>query len=244
MDPTPENAPMTETIPPVEVVTTPSLDVPKDKPRPKRIKVIAPTVVILATSVLVLFVSWKLGKSSVKIPVGTPTSPPLPISQSVPVTDEKTNWKTYTDPKLNASFSYPATWDLRTDYPSKDTWEVTLSDPNYDSGCTGTCSYFGIRFLVMENPNRLSVSEFIDNEYADSAQEVGEVVLEGLTFKKVTGALGISFYALYTQHDDKIYVIAPSGGLEGMLEDENYPRVKKNLAVFDQILLTFKFIEK
>lgn len=162
-------------------------------------------------------------------------------------------WRTYSDPVFNATFQYPPTWYLNPgmygNTVTQDSWQVSINDPNYaHPNCRGDCPYFGIHFTVKNNPKNLSLIEVIEQDYYNmtggtgdsSVLKVSDVTIANIEFKKVLGIPGGAVYYLYTSHYDKTYVVDPSAGI---LDDLNTAKVKANLAIFEQVISTFRFIK-
>ncbi len=184
-------------------------------------------------------------------------STPAPLIKSTPATDETLNWKTYTDPTLAATFKYPPEWELipgkyGLTASQKDDWYVYINDPNYgDPSCRGDCRVFGVRISVYNNAQNLDLMSFIKqnfNSLTGGAGDFSKIKLEnaaltdGQSYTKVTGFPGSNYYDLYILHNKRVYKIGVGAGVNDMRDDINDTKVKQNLAKFDQILSTFKFL--
>ncbi len=231
----------------------------------------APILILVGILILGLvaggvYYSWT-GKSANPIPPPTPVvtsvSQPSSASQATPIpspdSDETANWKTYTDSTLVASFKYPSNWTLNSgrygiSTPTiKDDWYIDVSDPNYgDSTCRGDCPVFNVTVSVYNNDQNLDLASYIKKDFnsiTGGAGNFSQVKLEntilanGLSFTKVTGFPGGNYYSLYALHNKRVYIIGVGAGVNGMRDDINSAKVKQNLAIFDQILSTFKFTQ-
>lgn len=168
-----------------------------------------------------------------------PTLPPDPTA----------NWKSYSDNVLAATFKYPPNWTLvsgREIDKILHIWEVSVIDRQYtDPQClTGDCPSFGINIDEKDNSAHLSLETIIKNDFKQSSITVEDISSNGITYKKVLGAPGGAHFYLYTNLNDKTYILHPYSGIDGVRDDENNPKTKADLKIFDQILSTFKFIDQ
>lgn len=211
------------------------------------------TPVLILVGILIIMAvaggAYYLGKSQAPKPkpqnsvVTSQTPQSTPISFLTP--DLTINWKQYLGSDF--TFKYPSSWT----FGASDPTYISLLDPKYsDPNCRGDCPVFTIDFHVQKNLNNLDLETIIQNNYKSVAGLTGDynkVKTEdftdknGVHYKKAIGIPGGGFYQLYTLKNNKIYILSPGAGVNGMLDDESDPKVKTDLEIFDQILSTFKF---
>lgn len=178
------------------------------------------------------------------IPRMSPNSAPT-------TTVEVTGWKTFNG-LYGVLFQYPPEWNLVSMDSLHVTKQVLFEDGTYGEGsCRGDCPVFEITFLVSDNPEHLTLTDFIKSDYIQSGNsqylaplKVEDYVIpEGLVFKKATGIFnGLEYF--YIQHNKTIYTISVFAGANGTSDDINDPKIQARLLVLHKVLSTFQFTTK
>lgn len=181
--------------------------------------------------------------------VVVPTTPPQPTVATI----NTSNWLTYTDPTLAATFEYPSSWKLsKGQYTStlKDSWSADVTDPSYEKlFCRPYCSSFGVAFSVDNNDQNLSVVDFLKKDDVNKTN-FSELKLENITLPngiastRVTGGLPgttVTLYSFYIPQNKKMYRLSVFAGTDGSIDDINNPKVKENIEIANKILSTFQF---
>jgi hypothetical protein len=217
-------------------------------------------VAIIAVLVLAGFGAYYLiqGKASPSTfyPQPSPSASTLPFKLVSPSpiassSADLTDWRTYTNPTLGASFQYPPTWKIDPEKPGAPfNWIVMLSDQDFLQGqsCRGDCPFFAVSVSVRDFNNQ-PIDYFInqdlgistDNKLPDYIKKETITLPNGITATKVT-EMPLSYGYFYFVKNNKLYsiksMVAPFAPGNPNLD----PQTVKDLKYLDQLIYSFKFI--
>ena len=212
------------------------VQIPDFQPKPNYLKTILFSILLIVTAGLIsylIFQNQKLQKQvlnppvfpTIQIPTSTPQSvsptPKTDSSISIPP-DETAGWKTYKNTIDAFSLKYPSSWIYK---EGSEGPEFAPSDKLFSTPYTEVFSPISIFIKTTDNFD-LSNTSF--NQYEEKPVTISEINtnrITGINKGTNTRITGVKF-----THNGKIFIIVTFGN--------NY------IQTFDQILSTFKFIDK
>jgi hypothetical protein len=163
------------------------------------------------------------------------------VNPTKPVYDE-TFYKSLNMTAFGFTFDYPGYWYMNINGDQS----LELYDPSYgNSNCRGDCPVFFMGFSAEPLENDVDIKTEIQSRYEGYKELTFETVTtdKQITFTKVTGTPGGTYYHLFTIHNNKLYTISVGAGANAMLIDPTDPETKNDLEKFNKSLNSFRFLQ-
>ena len=221
---------------------------PKESPQSFHFKILSITLFVLILTFAGLFLTKSLyvPKLSQQAVVPTPSLNEAPsVSPEPPVPSDTANWKTYTNKVYGFNLKYPNEWVYKEVLPN--TSDNSYSWPPMSISFAPESIPPGIVWMTIDT-SHLQLNEYIDSQLCHSpgdcasSRNATNIQVGGYPAKKVLDMPGpLSTENILVKKDDTIYRITIS--YQDKSYEELYSQNHKR-EIFDQILSTFKFIDK
>ena len=141
---------------------------------------------------------------------------------------ETASWKTYTNNNYSFRFNYPQDWKISTQIGTDNSsFFITLIAPNQRSQLGDN-----INIDVHDNRTNLSIDQYIRKIAGSDPYQYKTVEVNGLQAREYLDLPEASYVRrIYIKHESYIYEISIQSDVD------------EYLAIFDQILSTFRFIK-
>lgn len=185
-------------------------------------------VIVIAAIIVAGVLAWQEGW------IGQFVAAPTPA----PTPDETVNWKTYKNEEYGFEIKYPNQWGNISDASNADIYQsgdnIIFNPTEFEEQFLAT-GYPFLEMNIRENPQKLDVESFYFP--FTQAYETKEQFKTDIIMKQVKD---ISYYQIPTPHGELITVISLDSNF---LEFFHHTLTSEQLAVFNQMLSTFRFVE-
>ena len=210
------------------------VQIPDFQSKPNYLKTIIFSImgVLLVVSIIYLYLqNQKLQQqvlnSQVSPTISSPTLTPKPSSSISIPSDEVKNWKTYTNYKLGIEFMYPIEWPV-----PKELSQSTKTEVNFD----GKLIIIKGSFYDLTLQRDLNFDEYSVRSYGDETPR-HDFNIDGLIGKR-------GLEKSVSNYLDIVILSKNNKSTEIISITYIYNPKKEDGKLFDQILSTFKFVDK
>jgi len=188
--------------------------------------------VLLVVSIIYLYLqNQKLQRQVLTPPVSPTIQAPLPTSKpstsiNIPP-DETAGWKTYINNKLGIEFMYPVKWSV-----PKELSQSTKTEVNFD----GKLIIIKGSFYDLILQRELTFDEYVIRNYGDETYRY-DFNIDGLIGKR-------GLEKSVSNYSDIVILAKNNKSTEIISINYMYNPEKEDGKFFDQILSTFKFVDK